>query len=354
MTASIELKQANTYGDEALKVVDRYRAAVHDRFRVDTLDNEFPYYSRRLGSTGLYLARAGDNDAGAFKWRGAMNGAVALQKKGASSLVVPSAGNHARGAVLAARELDMDVRVVVPETAPPAKKEGLRELWDSPKFQLHTVGNSFDESLAWALEHPEHGELLHPYDNAQVAAGQGTVVDDLFAEMPVVDHIVLPVGGGGLLAGVLNRLRETSHSDSTTVHAVEADGSNSLSESLARNQLTAVEHPNDRYGGSAVRQIGNHALAICRNSNNLDVLRVSDQEVDDVIDNYEQSRNDTWRNDTPNYEPTTLVAIAGLAHVARNNPNQTIVVIGTGHNDSLRPGRQNVRPGMQLIRNSTR
>jgi threonine dehydratase len=322
-----------TSGDVALEIINAHREAVDEQFRIGELGSEFPRLAQQLGAVGLYLARAGDNLAGAFKWRGAIVGAVNLQAAGAESLVVPSAGNHARGAVLAARILGMNIHVVIPTTAPTAKKEGLRELWDDPRLQVHTMGTSFDDAYAWAQQHPEYGALLHPFDNPDVIAGQGTLVDDMLKD-GAVDRLVLPVGGGGLLAGVLSRLHEKG-STHTEVYAVEPDGSNSLSRSIAQGRIVAVEQPNARYGGSAVRRIGRHTLnSYKKHPIAVHTLRVTDEEVDRLTQDYELDRYDLMRRSTPNYEPTTLVALAGLAQVPRDPPGRTIV-IGTGHNDSL-------------------
>jgi len=323
-------------GDEAYKIVDAHQDAVDEHFSVEELYGEFPTFARYLGHSTIHLARLGDNKAGTFKWRGALVGAEALAREGAQALVVPSAGNHARGGILAAKILDLPITTIVPESAPPAKKEGLRELLDGSLLDIKVVGASFDESLAYALEHPELGALLHPYDDPNVVRGQGTIIPKLLETLPGVTDIVLPVGGGGLLAGVRQELDEQGRDD-VMVHAIEAQGSNSLSLSLLAGEVATADRPNSKYGGSAVRKMGGHAFAICHGHPGITVWQVGDNDVEHVTAMYEQDRADLWRTDTPNYEPTTLVAVAGLAKVARMYPDKPIVVLGTGHNDSLWP-----------------
>jgi threonine dehydratase len=326
--------QTTYTGNEAYRIIDRNRVAVDEHFSVDPLYGEFPSYASQLGVAKLYLARSNSNRAGTFKWRGALVGASALQKQGTTTIVVPSAGNHARGAVLAAKLLGLRVNIVVPTSAPPAKKEGLCELWDSDQLQIYARGSSFNESLKWTLAHPELGELLHPFDNPNVIAGQGTLVDDILAHSQP-DHIVVPVGGAGLLAGIVQKLEELGNHH-TQLHAIEPEGSNSLSLSLQNGTPTASNNPNMRYGGSAVRQIGDHTFTIClRHRNRIHTHHVREGEVDAVISSYQIDRRDLWRDNTPNLEPTTLVAIAGTAHVAQRYPSETIVVIGTGQNAPL-------------------
>lgn len=326
-----------TQNETALAIIDAYRDEFKDITRVSPIAMEFPYLKVE-GRDSLYLLEAGDNFAGTFKWRGALVGAVALQHAGHERLIVPSAGNHARGAVLAAKALGMSIDVIVPRTAPTAKREGLRKLWQSSQNRVHVFGETFDESLVYAQElaYRQSGALLHPYDDEFVIKGQGTIIDDLFREKADVEHVVLPVGGGGLLAGVLDRLKELGRED-IRVTAVEAPGSNSLSNSLAEKRVSRAEAPNQAYGGSAVQFIGRRALRSAMSYPNLEVVTADKSDIDFVAETYQQSRRDLMRTDeyfVPAYEPTSLVAVAGLYKAVRREYESTVVV-GTGHNAPL-------------------
>ncbi len=342
-------------GDTAIEIVDAHRRQFDDHSRVEALGREFPTYARQFGEHSIFLFRAEDNLAGAFKWRGAVVAAEALKRAGNADISLVSAGNHLRGGILAAHALGLNLNGIVPTTAPPAKSEGARQLWadlsNSEESQLHfrldAVGNTFDESLSHVLHHPELGALLHPFDNPDVIAGQGTIIDDILVSTPDVQRIVVPVGGGGLLAGVRQRLDELGHQH-VVVHGVEASGSSSMSRSLAAGELVAADHPNQRFGGSAVRVVGKVGLDIClESSGGITLSTVTDAEVDHLTELYEQDRRDLLRRDTPAYEPTTLVAIAGLARIARKYPDDQIVVVGTGHNAPLWP-TQTLRPTMRI------
>lgn len=329
--------ELTTQSESALSIIDAYRDEFTDTTTVAPLDMEFPYL-KIDDKDSTYVLEAGDNLAGTFKWRGALAGAAALQQAGHERLIVPSAGNHARGAVLAAKALGMSIDVVVPRTAPSAKREGLRELWSNSRNRVHVSGETFDESLAYAheLANIRGGALLHPYDDEHVIKGQGTIVDDLLREKYDVDHVVLPVGGGGLLAGVIDRLQELGRED-VRVTAVEAPGSNSLSRSFTEKRIAMAEAPNQAYGGSAVQFIGHRALRSALKYPNLHIVTAVQSDVDYVIDTYQQSRGDLMRTAehfVPAFEPTSLVAVAGLYRVARE-PHETTVVIGTGHNAPL-------------------
>ena len=316
-------------GNEALRIVNSYREQVEDRPRIESLDKEFPSYAQILGDNAIRLFRADKNKTGAFKWRGAIVGATLLAEQDAQHILVPSAGNHARGAVWAARELGLAVTAVVPTTAPPQKSEKLRELWDDPRLAIEIVGESFDESLAWALAQTE-GKILHPFGEL-VIPGQGTVVDDVLARFPDVENIVTAIGGGGLAAGMLRRLEELGRTDIHVIGA-EAEGSNSARKSLAAGDLQPADAPNARYGGSAVRTMGQHALDIFARSSNFQILPVPESDVNELIELYTYDREQSGRQAWPNLEPTSLVAVAAMRQQIRSRPT---VVIATGHNDVL-------------------
>ncbi len=317
-------------GDEALAIIDMHRGAFDDQTRLEYLSDELPYYARHYGLTAVKLLNLSDNSAGAFKWRGAVVAMDQLVNQGSHHVIAPSAGNHARGAALAARQYEMLATIAVPRSAPPAKRERIHELWPSHKLDVHVTGATFDDSLQWALMQP--GDMLHPYDDLNVVAGQGTVVDDLLASDPGIKHIVTPVGGAGLTAGILQRLDEHGRED-VTVHAVQAYGSNSLSKSLARDILTPADNPNALYGGSAVRRIGQYTFDICRTRPNLQVHTVSDADVAELVNSYDHSRQDLLRTDTPNYERTTLVGMTALKNLS--HLTGTVCVLGTGQNEAL-------------------
>jgi len=336
MTTTLE--QSTTKGDAAIEIIDEHRATVNDHTRLDPLETEFntlAHYLRSLGAGSLHLLYADDNQAGTFKWRGAFNKAAALKEQGVERVVVPSAGNHARGAVLAARHFDLEATIVVPTTAPPAKKEGLRDLWPSTQLRIIAQGDNFNQSLEYALDHPELGIPLHPFDDPDVIAGQGTLADDLDrSTSEPVNHIVVPVGGGGLLAGLAQRLAEQDNTR-TQLHAVEPVGSNSLSRSLTAGEPVEVEQPNSRYGGSAVQKIGIETFRIIwENRDRISMHMVSEEAVDATIADYLSDQRD-WRWRLATLEPTTIVAVAGLEHVILQRPGESVAVIGTGHNAPL-------------------
>jgi threonine dehydratase len=335
----IYLEQLPTVdGDAAFGIIEQHRDIVGE-LAVEPLEVEFPsfnHYLERMGSGALYLANAHDNTAGTFKVRGALNGMHQLREKGEKKAAVPSAGNHARGAAEAARKLDIETNFVVPTTAPPAKSKGLYELWPGGRLRVFQEGQTFHESLQWLSKHPELGALLHPFDNPDVIAGQGTLVDDIFARVDQIDHIVVPVGGGGLAAGIAHRLTEKRNKH-TKLHLMQPTGSDSMSRSLEVGEISEATSPNMRYGGTAVLKVGKYALEILKKFGpaRLHLHLATDEMVDDLISDYQFDRKLLGREGTPNLEPTTLVAVAGMQRVVQAHPGESVLVVGTGQNAPL-------------------
>lgn len=174
---------------------------------------------------------------GAFKVRGALAAFHALQ--GRERIVTASAGNHALGTAWAAKALGMPATIVVAETASPLKIEKLKAL--GADLVLH--GSSYDEAEAHALSLAAEGAYyLSPYNDTNVIAGQSTVLDSILAQAPDTTDpftIVVPVGGGGLLAGMAVRLAEIGVGHITLI-GVEAEQSLAVSTAVAEGHTVTV------------------------------------------------------------------------------------------------------------------
>lgn len=131
-----------TTGNEALELIRRYRSHMADVPSVEPLAHEFPYLTHELGLQGVTLFDLSANRAGTFKWRGALAGADHLRRQGTPGLIAPSAGNHARGAILAGELFGLPTTVIVPTTAPELKQQGLRGLWDSTLLRVYARGGT--------------------------------------------------------------------------------------------------------------------------------------------------------------------------------------------------------------------
>lgn len=339
---TVTLERATATGDRASATIDAYRGEIGEQFELRELDAEFAFYVHRLGATGLFLADATNNPAGTFKWRGALNKMTELRDQGKTQFRLASAGNHLRGAGLAGRVLSQEtpglrLHGFVPKSAPREKKEGAQQLWDDPAFQIHEAGGTFNETLEVA-EAAEHlGAFVPPFDDESVAAGQGTIADDILAAAERrgvgIRHVVVPVGGGGLLAGLARRFHELG--TGITVHGVEGEGNDSLSRSHADGRLAPASRVNARFGGAAVAYTGHHTLATYRNHPNVQLHGVTNEEVIAVAEDYLDEILYRDIKDFKPLEPTSLVAVAGLTRIVQRHPGEPAAVVGTGRNAPL-------------------
>ena len=158
------------------------------------------YLSKQTGAD-VYLKPENMQYTGAYKVRGAYYKISTLsEEEKAKGLITASAGNHAQGVALAAARQGVKATIVMPTTTPLLKVNRTKDL--GAEVILH--GDVYDEACAHALDlAAEHGyTFVHPFDDPTVATGQGTIAMDIFKELPTVDYILVPIGGGGLATGV--------------------------------------------------------------------------------------------------------------------------------------------------------
>ncbi len=149
----------------------------------------------------VYLKKENLQRTGAFKLRGAFNRIASLVEEGKKEgVVAASAGNHAQGVAFSARYFNMDATIVMPESTPLTKVQGVKEL--GAKVILH--GSNYDEAYAYAVTFGKENNynFVHPFTDDEVMAGQGTVTLEMFEDIKDLDALVVPVGGGGLIAGM--------------------------------------------------------------------------------------------------------------------------------------------------------
>ena len=201
----------------------------------------------------IYLKLENLQKTGSFKVRGALNKIQLMDPAArARGVITASAGNHAQGVAYAAQRAGVQVTVVMPETVSFSKSAATIGY----SAQVVLAGRDYAEAYARAVALAEERQatFIHAFDDAQVIAGQGTLGLELLEQLPDVDTVVVPVGGGGLLAGIVSALRGAG--SRARVVAVQAAGASSLSPSLragSRIELASVDTIAD---GLATRSIG--------------------------------------------------------------------------------------------------
>ena len=211
---------------------------------------------------------------GAFKLRGATNRIETLSDaEREAGVVTASAGNHAQGVALAATRSGVDATIVMPEHAPISKVKATQ------RYGGRTVlrGADYDEAQANAhrIERDEGRTYVHAFDDDAVMAGQGTLGLEIVDECPAVDTVVVPVGGGGLIAGVATAV--TARTDARVI-GVQAEGAASLPESLRSGEIRERDAVNTIADGIATRKVGERPFEVIRDRVD-EVVTVSDEEI---------------------------------------------------------------------------
>ena len=232
------------------------------------------YFSERTGGK-VYLKPENRQRTGAYKVRGAYYKISPLRdEERAKGLITASAGNHAQGVAYAAKRFGAKAVIVMPTTTPLIKVNRTKAL--GAEVVLH--GDVYDEACARALElAAEHGyTFIHPFDDPDVATGQGTIAMEIIKDLPLVDIILVPVGGGGLAAGVSTLVKMLK--PGTKVIGVEPEGAACLKASLEAGKVVTLPEVSTIADGTAVKTPGTQIFPYLQK--NLDeVITVPDSDL---------------------------------------------------------------------------
>ena len=267
----------------------------------------------------VYLKPENMQKTGAFKIRGAYYKISTLsdedRKKG---LITASAGNHAQGVAYAAKEYGCKAVIVMPTATPLIKVNHTKEYG----AEVVLYGHDYDEACAHAIElAKEKGyTFIHPFDDLDVATGQGTISMEIIKELPLVDYILVPIGGGGLASGVATLAKMLN--PKIKVIGVEPEGANCMEQSLKKGEVICLDHSATIADGTAVRQPGKLIFPYIQK--NIDrVISVPDDELIvaflDMVENHKMI-----------VENSGLLSVAALKHL--NVKDKKIVCILSGGN----------------------
>jgi threonine dehydratase len=184
---------------------------VQAKRRVSKVVNKTPFVYAPLLSkevkANIYLKKENLQLTGAYKIRGAYNKIATLsEEERAKGVVAASAGNHAQGVAYSAREFGIKATIIMPEATPLLKVTGTKDL--GAEVLLH--GDNYDEAYSYALKYANENNLtfIHPFEDEEVIAGQGTVALEMLDEINDLDYIVVPIGGGGLISGIASAVKQ--------------------------------------------------------------------------------------------------------------------------------------------------
>ncbi len=259
-----------------------------------------------------------------FKLRGAYNRMSSLSaEQRTQGVVAASAGNHAQGVALAAQKLGVKALIVMPRTTPSIKVAAVRDYG----VRIKLSGDAYDEAYTWAAKYAEEKGMtfIHPYDDPLVIAGQGTVgLEILQQHEDDIEAIFVPVGGGGLIAGIAAAVK--SLRPEIKVIGVEPDEASCMYEALKRGRRVTLKQVGIFADGVAVRQAGKEPYRIAR------------QHVDDMVlvstDEICAAMKDIFDECRAVVEPAGALAIAGIKKYVEQTgvTGKSLVAINSGAN----------------------
>lgn len=293
-------------------------------------------FSERLSeATGatVYLKREDLQPVRSYKLRGAHNLLMQLSAdETAAGVVCSSAGNHAQGFAMACRSMGIHGRVYVPGKTPKQKRDRIR--YHGREFiELIVVGRTYDEAAAAALEDVAStgATLVHPYDDPRTMAGQGTIAAEILDQLDAEpDLVVVPVGGGGCIAGITTYLAERTAG--TSVLGVEPAGAAAMIAALAAGEPVTLEAVDQFVDGAAVNRAGTHTYAALAAAG--DMVSITTVDEGAVC----TAMLDLYQNEGIIAEPAGALSVAALME-ADIEPGSTVVcVVSGGNNDVSRYG----------------
>lgn len=236
------------------------------------------HFSERLGIP-LYFKCENLQRTGAFKIRGALNFMTCQPREAlAGGVITASAGNHAQGVAFSADLLGVKAVIYMPESTPPQKVFATREYG----AQVMLEGKNFDEACAAALRQAEQSGALfvHPFNDPLVMAGQGTIGLELLEDLPDMANLLVPIGGGGLIAGIACAIKETH--PKVRIIGVESAAAPSMRHSLQKGEVITIPIRASLADGIAVKTVGCHTFPVVRDLVD-EVVLVEEEEIAQAI-----------------------------------------------------------------------
>lgn len=281
------------------------------------------YYSKLTGNQ-VYLKPENLQLTGAYKIRGAYYKISTLSdEEKEKGLVTASAGNHAQGVAYAAKIFGVKATIVMPTTTPLIKVNRTKALG----AEVVLYGNVYDDAAEKAkqLEEEKGYTFIHPFNDLDVATGQGSIAMEIVKELPTVDYILVPIGGGGLATGVSTFAKFLN--PQIRVIGVEPAGAACMKASLANGHVTTLEEVNTIADGTAVKTPGDKLLPYIQ-KNLDDIITIEDEELIaaflDVLENHKML-----------VENSGLLTVAALKHLPQKEDKKIVSILSGGNMDVI-------------------
>lgn len=303
------------------------------RKSLENITNYTPLqFNSRLSETfgaNIFLKREDLQPVRSYKLRGAYNKIKTLFNKGKTSdgIVCASAGNHAQGVAFSCKQLQIKGTVFMPVTTPKQKLEQV-EMFGGNFVEIKLVGDTFDASKNAALELAKisGAPFIHPFDDAQIIEGQGTLALEILEQQyENIDFVFIPIGGGGLASGIATVFKELS--TETQLIGVEPKGAPSMKVSLRENMNTELSEIDGFVDGAAVKKVGDLNFEICKTGLS-DCISVDEGKVCETI-------LQLYNKDAIVLEPAGALSISALELFKEQIKGKTVVCIVSGSNNDI-------------------
>ncbi|MBL6647194.1 MAG: threonine ammonia-lyase IlvA [Flavobacteriaceae bacterium] len=276
----------------------------------------------------IYLKREDLQPVRSFKLRGAYNKIANLSKEQrVSGVVCASAGNHAQGVALACQKLGIKGTIFMPVPTPKQKVNQVR-MFGGSEINIQLVGDTYDDAYHAAQSFcKDHKSIfVHPFDDDQVVAGQATLALEIIEQSDVpIDYIFVPIGGGGLISGVLNVFKKLS--PETKIIGIEPQGAPAMYNSLESGVNTSLSKIDPFVDGAAVRKVGDKAFTLCKSYLD-DMILVSEGAICQTI-------LKMYNKDAIIVEPAGAMSVAALKQYAPQIEGKNVVCLICGGNNDI-------------------
>ena len=302
--------------------------------RLDNVIRRTPWeFNKRLSAmtdASVFIKREDLQQIRSFKIRGAYNKISSLTKaERTGGIVCASAGNHAQGFAFSCQKLQIQGDVYMPATTPQQKVSQVR-MFGGEFIEIVLTGDTYDACQKHALKaSKKQGKtFIHPFDDKEVIEGQATMALEILNQSSAsLDYILVPVGGGGLISGIITVMK--SLSPKTKIIGVEPQGAPSMQKALEAGQRISLKKMDRFVDGAAVRQVGELPFEICK-SNLSEIITVAEGQICQTI-------LDLYNKEGIVAEPAGALALAGLEMLKTNFKGKRIaVLLCGGNNDILR------------------
>jgi threonine dehydratase len=276
----------------------------------------------------IFLKREDLQPVRSFKLRGAYNKIANLSKEQrVSGVVCASAGNHAQGVALACQKLGIKGTIFMPVPTPKQKVNQVR-MFGGSQINIQLLGDTYDDAYHAAQSFcKDHKSIfVHPFDDDQVVAGQATLALEIIEQSDVpIDYIFVPIGGGGLISGILNVFKKLS--PETKVIGIEPQGAPAMYNSLESGVNTSLSKIDPFVDGAAVRKVGDKAFMLCKSYLD-DMILVSEGAICQTI-------LKMYNKDAIVVEPAGAMSVAALKQYAPNIKGKNVVCLICGGNNDI-------------------